>query len=128
MAELGIIRLLTLDGSLFQEDFPLNESMFSFPLYGKVFSLLWNEHQSNRQPQIASLADKLTPDEMSYLISSLQSDNESFSTNREKMLADYIRIVKTEADKRADSGTTDPLLAATEKYKHKKGTGGKQYG
>ena len=48
--------------------------------------------------------------------------------NARQALADYIRIVKTEADKRAGGGKIDPLLAATEKYKDKKGTGGKQYG
>ena len=46
----------------------------------------------------------------------------------EQALADYIRIVQTEAEKRLGGGTADPLLAATEKYKDKKGTGGKQHG
>ena len=42
-------------------------------------------------------------------------------------LLDYIRIIKTEADKRAGGQELD-LLALTEKYKTKKGTGGKQHG
>lgn len=129
LSELGIIRLLTLDPELFRNIPPLDENMFSFPLYGKVYSLLWNEHISGRSPEIVSLSDKLSPDEMSYMISSLySSDNKNFSTNREKMLSDYIHNIKTEADKRDGAGRTDPLLAAIENNKDKKGTGGKQYG
>ena len=37
--------------------------------------------------------------------------------NGQQALADYIRIVQTEAEKRLGGGTADPLLAATEKYK-----------
>ena len=48
--------------------------------------------------------------------------------NGQQALADYIRIVQTEAEKRLGGGTADPLLAATEKYKDKKGPGGKQHG
>ena len=47
--------------------------------------------------------------------------------NGHQALADYIRIVQAEAAKRSGEAT-DPLLAATEKYKDKKGTGGKQHG
>ena len=49
-------------------------------------------------------------------------------TNGRQALADYIRIVQTEAAKRLGGETADPLLAATEKYKNHKGTGGKQHG
>ena len=45
------------------------------------------------------------------------------SINARQALADYIRIVQTEAEKRA-GGETDPLVAATEKYKQ----GGKRHG
>ena len=48
--------------------------------------------------------------------------------NGRQALADYIRIVQAEAEKRLGGGDADPLLAATEKYKGKKGTGGKQHG
>ena len=44
--------------------------------------------------------------------------------NARQALADYIRIVQTEAKKRAGDGNTDPLLAATEKYRQ----GGKRHG
>ena len=56
---------------------------------------------------------------MNYLTSALQSDSK-FKLNREAMLADYIRIIQAEAAKRS-GGETDPLLAAAEKHKDKKG-------
>ena len=37
-------------------------------------------------------------------------------------------LSSAEAEKRLGGGEADPLLAATEKYKDKKGTGGKQHG
>ena len=37
-------------------------------------------------------------------------------------------LSSAEAEKRLGGGKADPLLAATEKYKDKKGTGGKQHG
>ena len=48
--------------------------------------------------------------------------------NGRQALADYIQVVEDEYQKRSGSGETDPLLAATQKYKDKKkGTGGKQH-
>ena len=40
--------------------------------------------------------------------------------NGKQALADYIRVIQAEAAKRA-GGEPDPLLAAAEKYKDKKG-------
>ena len=128
-AELGIIRLLTLDDGLFKSDFPLNANMFSYPLYSKAFSLLWAEHLSGRRPQISLIAENLTQDEMSFLVSALQSDNKRFEANREIMLSDYIHVIQTAHKKRLISdGSIDPLAAAIEKNKNKKNTGGKLHG
>ena len=115
VSELGVIRLLTLDDSLFTDSFPLEEDDFSFPLYRKVFSLLWKEHCEGRRPKIASIASQLDQEEMNYLAFALQSDNK-FEMNRDAMLADYIRNIQTE---RRSSNKTDPLLAVVEKYKNK---------
>lgn len=119
VSELGVIRLLILDDGIFSNDFPLSENDFSFPLYGKVFSLLWKEHCEGRRPKIANISNQLDQEEMNYLTSALQSDSK-FKLNREAMLADYIRIIQAEAAKRS-GGETDPLLAAAEKHKDKKG-------
>ena len=121
-AEEGILRLLVLDETLFPATPPLAETDFSSPLLGRVFSLLWQSKTSGRSVALPPLAEFLTPDEMSH-ISAICQQPESLQ-NASRALADYIHIVKTEAAKRAGTNI-DPLLAATEKYKDKKGTGGK---
>ena len=40
-------------------------------------------------------------------------------------VADYCRVIREEAQKRTAGAETDPLAAAAEKYKNKKGYGGK---
>lgn len=123
-AEEGILRLLLLDESLFPPKAPLGPEQFSSPLLGKVFGLLWQARQEGRVPSVTSLLGELSPEEMSHITAICQQPESA--RNSRQALADYIRIVQTEADKRA-GGATDPLLAATEKYKDKKGTGGKQH-
>lgn len=124
-AEEGVLRLLLLDEALFSENPPLREAQFSSPLLGRVFTLLWQARQEERTVSLASLSGTLTPEEMSHVTAVCQQP-ESLSNGRQA-LEDYISIVQEEADKRT-GGNTDPLLAATEKYKDKKkGTGGKQH-
>ena len=125
-AEEGLLRLLLLDESLFPPEPPLKEADFSSPLLGRAFSLLWQARAEGRPVTLNTLTQALTGEEISHLTSICQQP-ESLK-NAAQALADYIRIVKSEADKRAGAGHIDPLLAATEKYKDKKGTGGKQYG
>ena len=69
------------------------------------------------------LAEYLTPEEMSHITAVCQQP-ESLQ-NAAEALKDYISIITAEAGKRTGS-TADPLLAAIEKNKYKKGTGGKQ--
>ena len=123
--EEGILRLLTMDESLFGQESPLRPEQFSSPLLGKVFSLLWQAREAGRQPSVAALAGVLSQEEMNHITAICQQPESP--QNARQALADYIRIVQTEAEKRAGRDT-DPLLAATEKYKNKKGTGGKQHG
>ena len=119
-------RLLILDESLFPAQPPLREEQFSSPLLGRAFALLWQAREDGRAVTPAVLSEALTPEEMSH-ISAVCQQPESPQHARQA-LADYIRIVQEESDKRAGRQAADPLLAATEKYKDKKGTGGKQHG
>ena len=125
-AEEGVLRLLVLDDSLFPDQPPLREEQFSSPLLGRVFALLWQARAEGRPPSVAALAGSLSDEEISH-ITGICHRPES-PQNARQALADYIRIVRTEYDKRTAAGAIDPLLAATEKYKDKKGTGGKQHG
>ncbi|MDD5932368.1 MAG: DNA primase [Oscillospiraceae bacterium] len=122
-AEEGVLRLLLLDEGLFPPQAPLREDEFSSPLLGKVFSHLWQAHSQGRSVSLNALTGVLTPEEMSHITSVCQQPESA--RNGARALADYINIIRREAEKRA-GGDIDPLLAATEKYKDKKGTGGKQ--
>ena len=117
-AEEGVLRLLLLDDSLFPAQAPLAETDFSSPLLGRVFTLLWQAREAGRGAALPALAGELTPEEMNHVTAVCQRP-ESVRNGRQA-LADYIRVIQTEAAKR--SGVqTDPLLAAAEKYKEKKG-------
>ena len=121
-AEEGLVRLLLLDETLFPAA-PLREDEFSSPLLGKVFFLLWQAREEGRSVSLNALTGELSPEEMSH-ITSVCHQPESLR-NGAKALEDYINIIRNEAKKRA-GGEIDPLLAAAEKHKNKKGTGGKQ--
>ena len=122
-AEEGLLRLLLLDEGLFPREAPLQADEFSSPLLGKAFALLWQAHEEGRSVSLNSLTGELTAEEMSH-ITYVSQQPESLK-NGAKALGDYISIIQQEANKRA-GGEIDPLLAATEKYKNKSGTGGKQ--
>ena len=122
MAEEGVLRLLLKDESVFPEEAPLRQEEFSSPLLGRVFDRLWQLRQGGRPLSVAGLSGELSGEEMSHLTGVLQKPEATASAQR--ALADYIRIIREEAQKRNAQG--DPLLAAQEKYKEKKGYGGKQ--
>ena len=121
-AEEGVLRLLYRDPSLFPQEMPLRPEQFSSPLLGRVYARMWQEKDGAMSPAV--LFGELEPEEASLLSAILQQP-ESLR-NAHQALADYIHVIQTEADKRAGGDIIDPLLAATEKYKDKKDTGGKQ--
>lgn len=121
-AEEGILRLLLLDDTLFPSAPPLEAEQFSSPLLGRVFTLLWQAREEGRPVTLTGVFEHLTPEEASHITAICQTPESA--QNARQALADYIRIVQTESDKRAGGGAADPLLAATEKYKQ----GGKRHG
>ncbi len=117
-AEEGVLRLLLLDDGLFSQEAPLTEADFSSPLLGRVFSLLWQAKEEGRTTALPALAAELSAEEMNHVTAVCQRP-ESVRNGRQA-LADYIRVIQ-EASKKRSGGTPDPLLAAAEKYKDKKG-------
>lgn len=122
LAEEGVLRLLTLDDSLFGETPPIREEDFSSPLLGRFFTALRAQLAQTGQVNIPALAEFFTSEEISHLIGILQKP-ESLK-NGAQALQDYCNIILDEAHKRA-AVDEDPLMAAMEKNKHK-GNGGKQ--
>ncbi len=123
LAEEGVIRLLLLDDGLFGPEPPIPAEEFSSPLLGRVYASLWESHMAGRPMTVASLSGELTGDEMSHLTAVVQKPESR--TGAERALEDYCRVIHEEAQKRAAGAGTDPLAAAAEKYKNKKGYGGK---
>ena len=117
MAEEGVVRLLFLDGALAGRCGALAPEDFSSPLLGGVYRDLLEAHSRGGNLPLAVLAERLSPEEMGHLTSVLQKPEAL--ANAGKSLPDYIRVIQEAADKRR--GGTDPLLAAMEKYKEKKG-------
>ncbi|MBQ8851197.1 MAG: DNA primase, partial [Oscillibacter sp.] len=109
-AEEGILRLLLLDDALFPAEPPLAEDHFSAPLLGKVFGLLWQVRTEGRPVTLAALTGMLESEEISHITAICQQPESA--QNASQALADYIRIIRTESDKRTGNGSTDPLLAA----------------
>ena len=122
-AEEGILRLLLLDEGLFPPTPPLEETDFSSPLLGRAFGLLWQAKEAGRPVTLAALTGTLSPEEMSHITAVCQQPEST--QNGGRAMADYIRVIREEG---TPEDGRDPLLAATEKYKDKKGTGGKQHG
>jgi len=124
MAEEGVIRLLLRDESLFSTCAALRSEEFSSPLLGKIYDILLGFHAMGRTPNTSALSAALEPEEMSHLSSILQKPESA--ANAHEAMADYIVLIQTSWQKRSGSADMDPLLAARDKYKGKKGYGGKQ--
>ena len=124
LAEEGVLRLLTLDDSLFRAAPPLREEDFSSPLLGRFYTALRAQLAQAGRVNVPALAESFTTEEISHLIGVLQKP-ESVK-NGAQALRDYCAIILDEAHKRTAAGT-DPLAAAMEKNKYK-GNGGKQHG
>lgn len=123
MAEEGVIRLMMRDDDLYDKLRVLRPEEFSSPLLGKIYSFLCADREASRPHSMAALGGILSPEEMSHFTAILQKP-ESVS-GAEQALSDYIRIIREEADRQIGGDELDPLLAAQEKYKFKKGYGGK---
>ena len=121
-AEEGIIRLLLLEPGLFPAVEALERGKFSAPVLGKVFGLLVDRWRAGRSTQLAALTGELDQGEMSHLVSVM--DQPESLAHSGQALKDYIEIIETEALKREGEAGVDPLLAAREKYREKKGYGG----
>ena len=121
-AEEGVLRLLLLEGALFQETARLKPEQFSAPALAKIYGLLLRRHREGRSTQLAALAGELSPEEMNHLVSVM--DQPESLAHSQQALRDYIEIIETEALKRSGTDQVDPLLAAREKFREKKGYGG----
>ena len=123
MAEEGVIRLLLLDASLAESCAALSPEEFSSPMLGKIYGALLSVHAAGRPMQVHFLSAALEGEEMNHLTRILQRPESR--ANAPQALRDYIAVIHDAWQKR-QGGELDPLLAARDKFKEKKGYGGKQ--
>lgn len=125
MAEEGVVRLLFLDGSLAEQCRDLPAEDFSSPLLARIYAQQLAAHGEGRTLTTAALAGELSPEEMGHLADILQEP--AALANAGRAMRDYIRVIKDCALKRRGAGEIDPLLAARDQFKEKRGYGGKQH-
>jgi len=116
-AEEGVIQLLLTDGTLAELCGQLRSEQFSSPLLGRVYGALLEAHRDGRHLTLASLAGACTAEEMSLLTALLQKPVSL--ANAERAMGDYISTIQRSSDKRDPN--IDPLLAAMDRSKEKKG-------
>ena len=124
MAEEGVIRLLLQEPSLFSEAPPVSPEDFSSPFLSRIYTLLLESRQSDHAQSLAQLSSVLTGDEMSHLTALMQKPEST--ANSAQALQDYAAVIRHEKEKR-DSAGMDPLSAAKDTFKQKKGYGGKHH-
>ena len=122
LAEEGILRLMMRDDDLL-DGISLQPEEFSSPVLGKIYALLSADRAAGRRHSMDALAGELSPEEMSHFVDILQKP-ESVS-GAKQALEDYMRIIREESSRRSGVENIDPLLAAKDKFKFKKGYGGK---
>ena len=125
MAEEGVVRLLFLDGALAEQCRDLPAEDFSSPLLARIYTQQLAAHGEGRTLTTAALAGELSPEEMGLLADILQEP--AALANAGRAMGDYIRVIKDCALKRRGAGEIDPLLAAKDQFKEKRGYGGKQH-
>ena len=126
MAEEGVLRLLFLDETLMKECSSLRQDAFSAPLLGRIFEILRDIQAEGRPVSPAALQEYLSTEEMSHLTTLLQKPESLAEASRS--LSDYINIIQKSALRRKGDESIDPLAAAMDKSKEKKGYGGKHNG
>lgn len=124
LAEEGLIRLLMQEQSLFGQTPPVESRCFSSETLGRIYDGLWRFHAEGRTLSVPLLSAALTPEEMSLFTELMQKPEDL--RQGEKALGDYVRVIRTEYEKRSASSDADPLALALEKNKNKSTYGGKK--
>ncbi|MBP1758315.1 MAG: primase [Firmicutes bacterium] len=120
-AEEGVLSLLLTDETLFDQVDGLAWEQFSSPFLGKVFALLRERHEEGNAIHLGALAGVLAGEEMSQLSAILSRG--TVHQNSRRAMADYKRIIETEALTKAGETDEVALLAARETYQKIKGMG-----
>ena len=118
-AEELVVQLLLLDASLAAHCGALSPEQFCSAFLGRVYAAALAAYGEGRNLTLASLAGECTQEEMAFLTALLQRP--ASMANAERALGDYIKVIRASAAKREGQESDDPLLAAMDRSKEKKG-------
>ena len=116
VAEEGVLRQILREPALLDQAKDLQESHFSSPLLGRVYSQLQQRHAKGQEVSAAVLAD-LTPEEMSHITGIVSRQDGPVS---ETAFRDCVQTVLREYQA-SNVGSEDDLLELQKKLKERKG-------
>ena len=116
LAEEGILRLMVMDPTLFEQT-DLKPEEFSSPVLGKVYGLLRERYAQDLSVQLPPLAGQLTAEEMSHLVEVLSKPQSA--GNASEALRDYIKTIREESRLRSAPKNEEALLALQKQLREK---------
>ena len=116
-AEEGILAMAMRDPALLDLAEQLKPEEFSVPLFGRVYTQMWQRYSAGMPLSIAALED-LEPEEMSLLAQIAQKQQGPVN---ERAFRDYLEIVHEEYMRRTAGSQDDALMALRNKMKESKG-------
>ena len=119
-AEEGILRIVLLDATYFQQLDGLRGEQFSSPLLGRVYETLRRRWEADKPVTLAALDGELTAAEADHIAAIAQEPQPR--NTAQAALRDYVSIIQQEAAFRTKD--PDDLLSIRAKLKEKKGYGG----
>lgn len=119
-AEEGILRIVLLDATYFQQLDGLRGEQFSSPLLGRVYETLRRRWEADKPVTLAALDGELTAAEADHIAAIAQEPQPR--NTAQAALRDYVSIIQQEAAFRTQD--PDDLLSIRAKLKEKKGYGG----
>ena len=119
-AEEGVLRIVLLDATYFQQLDGLRGEQFSSPLLGRVYESLRRRWEADKPVTLAALDGELTAAEADHIAAIAQEPQPR--NTAQAALRDYVSIIQQEAAFRTQD--PDDLLSLRAKLKEKKGYGG----
>ena len=119
-AEEGVLRIVLLDATYFQQLDGLRGEQFSSPLLGRVYESLRRRWEADKPVTLAALDGELTAAEADHIAAIAQEPQPR--NTAQAALRDYVSIIQQEAAFRTQD--PDDLLSIRAKLKEKKGYGG----
>lgn len=116
IAEEGVLRLILLDPTLLDQA-NVDPEQFSSSVLGKAFRLLKDRHERGLSIQLPAMAGEFTPEEMSFLTEVLSKPETAARAG--EALADYIKVIRTEAGLRQAPKSGDALLELRQRQREK---------